>query len=490
MTQQRTLSLPHRRPALSGTALVVLYLAMTAGPALAAAAIGGMHAPTFLPILARAAGIAALAMLLMQFLTSGRFEIVSGRIGLDRTMGFHRLAATAALLMIAAHVALFLFRGAQPSLGRVLSRLAAYLTSPAMTTGVASAGLAVVLIVVARSFRGRGLPYPAWRLGHGAAAVLVAALALHHGVVNARFMADPAGGGAIALLAALALGSLAFVYVVRPIQAFRHGFRVESARRLTATVSELVLAAPAGTGFDFDAGQFAWLTIGRRHTVTDNPFSIASVPGDLPRLRFLIRDAGDMSGAVPGLAPGTPVGVDGPHGSFTLAAAGQGPLLFVAGGIGIAPVLSMIRHLSLDADRRPVRLVAGARTPGDHVVRAELDELGRRLDFAALYLVDEGEDADGPSCERGTCTTGHIAGLMHGLEPAAATAFVCGPPAMMEHAARILLDSGIPLDRIVMERFDFDAGNDEVCKAVRRRFTGVLAAVFALVAAAALVASR
>lgn len=486
MTEQHGQSAPRHKPALSGTALVILYVALTAGPVLSASMIGGMHAPTVLPVLARAAGIAALAMLLMQFLTSGRFETISGRIGLDRTMGFHRLAALAALVMVAAHVLLFLFRGSEPSLDRALARLVAYLTAPGLRTGVVATALAILLVVVARYFRGRGMPYPAWRLGHGLTATLVAALALHHGFANARFMADPLGSGAIMLVAALALGSLAFVYVVRPIQAFRHGFTVETARRLTPTVSELVLTAPAGAGFDFEAGQFAWLTVGRRHTVTDNPFSMASARHDLPRLRFLIRDAGDMSGAVPDLAPGTPVGVDGPHGSFTLAEAGPGPLLLIAGGIGIAPVLSIIRQLSAEGDSRPVRLIAGARSPADHVTRGEIDELGRNLDFKALYLVDE--DGAGPSCEKGTCDTGHVARLMEGLDRAAATAFVCGPPAMMENAAPVLLESGIPLARIVMERFDFDAGHDAVCNSVRRRFAAVLAAVFAIVAATALTA--
>ncbi len=474
------------KPALPGTALVTLYIALTAGPVLAAAWIGGVHAPTVLPVLARAAGIAALAMFLMQFWTSGRFEAISGRIGLDRTMGFHRLAAVAALIMTAAHVVLFLFRGHHFDLDHVTGRFVSYFTDPALVTGVVSAGLALLVVIHARYFRGRGLPYPAWRLSHGVAAVAVAALALHHGLANARFMADPLGGGAIALVAALALGSLAFVYVIRPVQAFRHGFVVDGARRLTPTVSELVLTAPAGQTFDFEAGQFAWLTVGRRHTVTDNPFSIASAPTDLPRLRFLVRDAGDMSGGVSKLSAGTPVGVDGPHGSFTLREAGPGPILLIAGGIGVAPILSIIRELSQQADTRPVRLIAGARTPAGHVVRDEIAAAAADLDFAALYLADE--EGDGPSCERGTCDAGHVARLMENHDIAATTAFVCGPPAMMEHAVRALLGAGVALDRIVMERFDFDAGHDAVCKAVRRRFTGVLATVFVVVAATALAA--
>ncbi|GEO83201.1 MULTISPECIES: ferredoxin reductase family protein [Alphaproteobacteria] len=479
---------PRPRPwALSSGSLAILYITLTAAPVLLASLSGGAHAPTVFPLLARAAGVAALSMFLMQFGTSGRFETISGRIGLDRSMGFHRIAASAALVMLTFHVALFLFRGRTFSLSDIWNRLLLYLTMPSLLTGVIAAALAVILVLSGKYMRGRGLPYPLWRLSHGITAVALAGLGLHHAFTNARFMADGYGSAAVIALAALAFGSLAFIYLLRPRQVFRPGFKVASARALSPTVSELVLETDKPDAFDFNAGQFAWLTIGHRHTVTDNPFSIASAPSDLPRLRFLIRKAGDMTRAIEQLKPGTPVGVDGPHGSFTLTDAGSGPLLLIAGGIGIAPILSLLRELAATNDTRPIRLLAGARSPEDHIVRAEIATLMVGRDFRSITLADQ--NADGMDCESGGCDASHITRLLEGLNPGETTAFVCGPPAMMQTAVALITAAGVPLDRIVMERFDFDAGNDALCRSIRYRFIAVLAAVFAAVTVATLAAS-
>lgn len=477
-----------QRPwAFSGQSLAALYLILTAGPVLLASLSGGLNSPTVYPVLARATGVAALAMFMMQFATSGRFEVISGRIGLDRTMGFHRLAAKGALWMILLHVVFFLFRGRDGSLDVMWQRLVAYMTTPDLRTGIVAAGLAVILVITGKHLRGRIIPYQAWRIGHGLLAVALVALSLQHAFTHARFMADPFGASAILAVALLALSSLFVVYVLRPFQAFRPGFKVESIRSLSPTVAELVLTTKRPERFTFASGQFAWLTIGRRHTVTDNPFSIASSPSDLPRLRFLIRNAGDMTAAVPRLAAGTPVGVDGPHGSFTLDEAGPGPLLLLAGGIGIAPVMSLLGELAAARDTRPVRLIAGARSPQDHVVRGEIPPLMAGLDFSAIFLAER--DGDGTNCETGACSADHVRRALERLDPGETTAFVCGPPPMMESAVEILLEAGVPLSRIVMERFDFDAGSDAVCNAVRQRFIALLATVFASVLTVALIAA-
>jgi len=60
---------------------------------------------------------------------------------------------------------------------------------------------------------------------------------------------------------------------------------------------------------------------------------------------------------------------------------------------------------------------------------------------------------------------------------------------MMESAVAILLQAGIPIERIVMERFDFDAGNDAVCASIRHRFIALMATVFASVLTVALIAA-
>ena len=105
------------------------------------------------------------------------------------------------------------------------------------------------------------------------------------------------------------------------------------------------------------AGQAAALASGRAASAT--PYSIASAPAETARhgaLEFLVKvDGSNRFGAVvEGLEPGTPLRVDGPAGNFTLPdLSGGAPLLFVAGGTGIAPLRSMIRE-ALEARRHRI----------------------------------------------------------------------------------------------------------------------------------------
>lgn len=477
MSMHESRQVPGRK-GLPGWVLALLYVAVSV-LALILAYSSGLHRPQNPYVgLARATGIVAASMLLLQFVTSGRFETISGRIGLDKTMGFHRLAAMAAFAMVLLHVAMSVLRIPHWDVQTLWSRLVLLLTASDMLTATAALVVLAYLVLNARYFRARLAPYPVWRLVHGLLATGMVVLAALHVIEHAHALADPFAFWTMVALCALAALAMLAIYVLRPLSAYAHGFTVQSARRIGPDIAELVLRAPSSGRFAFEAGQFAWLAIGGRHTVTDNPFSIASAPADLPDLRFLVREVGDMTRRVATLAPGTRIAVDGPHGSFVLPPDHKGPVLMIAGGIGIAPVLSHIRQMALSGDTRPVRLIAAARNAASHVARDQIEELGEKLDFKALHLVDEDDGA--PGCEMGRCEPAHIARASAGLDLSRTVALVCGPPAMMHAAVEHLLDAGIGRDRIVMEAFDYDAAGDRVTRSVGRRFLATLAAVFAL----------
>ena len=456
--------------------LVILYILLTFGPAFAASLIGDANAPSYWPLLARVSGIAALAMFLMQFVTSGRYETISGRIGLDRSMSFHRAAAYGAILMTAIHITAFLLRGNPVwSFDVIWDRFVAYLVDPDMLTGVVAVGLALVLMPVAILLRRGPLPYPVWRVLHGLLALAVGGFALHHSIINARYFNDIYGSTAVYLLAAIALIALGTVYLIRPFLAFRQGYRVVSVRDLSPSITELTLDAPPEARFRFAAGQFVWMTVDGHHTITDNPFSIASSPAELPRLRFLIRKAGDMTRKVISLKPGTRIGIDGPHGSFTLAEAGPGPIVLIAGGIGIAPILSLLRDLVAGNDQRPIRVLVTARTPADHVARDEIERMRAGRDIETLYLVKEDLRA---GFELGRCEHDRIERLLAGIDRTKATAFVCGSPRIMDTAVANLIAAGLKPNQMVMERFDYDSAHDVISTALRWKFVALLAAIF------------
>jgi predicted ferric reductase len=332
--------------------------------------------------------------------------------------------------------------------------------------------------------RGRGLRYEVWRLGHGIAAVAAVGLTADHAWRLGTYVREPTVAPAFLALAASAAAVLVLVYAVRPVSTRRASFSVERVTRLSADIVELVLRAGTLGSFRFKAGQFVWLTFGRRHTVTDNPFSIASAPDELPVLRFLIREVGDTTCSLVGLRAGTPVAVDGPHGNFVEEGREAGALVFVAGGIGLTPVLGILRSLQGRADRRPIRLLVAGRTLNDLVALEELAGMQRQLDLQVIVLV-ENPPVHG-LVEHGRPSEAHLARLLDGIDRKSVAAFVCGPPAMMDLISAALLSQGLHTNQIAMERFDYDTAHDPVSRTIARRLWHLLALVGLCVAAFAI----
>jgi predicted ferric reductase len=465
---------------LSGAALAFVYVVACTGATVIASALG-MLPMNFGGALASASGITAIAMLLAQFVTSGRFESVSRRIGLDRTMGFHRVAAVGLILMVVLHVMALAARNTLDPV-EILNRLSRLFQAPSARTGVVAFVILMLLVIWARSGRSSLTRYEIWRGAHGIGAIAAAGLAIHHfWRLGSIREASPLQLW-LAGLVLIAAAAISIIYVLRPVTGYRTGATVDFVRRLNSNVIELGLRLPATTGFSFRAGQFAWLAFCGRHTLTDNPFSIASAPGELPLLRFLIREAGDTTKSLHALPQGTRVAIDGPHGSMVLGDH-SGPVLLMAGGIGLAPILSIFRDLMASGGKRDVRLLAAAKTPSDHVTCEEISKQVREGRCSAIFLTERDNTA---GFEAGTISAAHIERLLDGLDAAQVKGFLCGPPAMMDASVPMLLKAGILPVNLAMERFDYDAAGDPVYAGVRRRQMAAVAAAFAVTCGAAL----
>lgn len=397
-------------------------------------------------------GLAATALMLLQFAHSGRLETFSGRIGIDRTMRLHRSAALALLAMALLHPVAFVAPLVLTAPERALAALARMLAAPRMREGVIA--LALLLAVVALSLaRGRlRLAYQRWRALHAALGLAAAAFAVAHALrvglysEAASLRAFWLGGLA---LAALALG---WTWIVKPMRIARAGWRVASVAPLGPDYWEVTLARP-GPPLAFAAGQFAWLAFGRRAPWDDNPFSIASAPGGA-RLSFVIREAGDLTRRIGALPLGTPVRVDAPHGAFVRDPRDRRAVLLVAGGAGIAPILSLWRDLAARPETGAVRLVYGAWTAERLLYRDALAHTAAETGFGLFLRVDEGPLVPGAS--RGILDEVILREALAGLDPGATVAFVCGPTPMMLAVAATLERLGLPPGAIRYERFDYD----------------------------------
>lgn len=200
-----------------------------------------------------------------------------------------------------------------------------------------------------------------------------------------------------------------------------------------------------GIPFPYRAGQAASLAAG---SAEPTPYSIASAPHETARhgwLEFLVKvDGSSRFGAiVETLQPGAPIRVQGPAGNFVLPELSDDvPLVFIAGGTGIAPMRSMIFEALYQGHHGARSLVYSARTPREFAYLEELRGLAEKGQLAlTLTLTGEVEEW---AHARGRARAEHFSEL---VSPGA-MAFVCGPPAMVADLPPALVALGLPRDRV------------------------------------------
>src|SRR5690606_12008468 len=122
----------------------------------------------------------------------------------------------------------------------------------------------------------------------------------------------------------------------------------------------------------------------------EHPFSIASAPG-LPagRVEFTIKELGDFTRTVGNLERDATAWVDAPYGAFSIDRLPAEGYVFLAGGIGIAPIMSMLRALVARGDRRSHILLYACRTWERLTFREELEAMAETLDLRLVFVLEE-----------------------------------------------------------------------------------------------------
>lgn len=199
---------------------------------------------------------------------------------------------------------------------------------------------------------------------------------------------------------------------------------------------------------EFSAGQYVQLQFTPEHV---RPYSMAGLTADAS-FEFHIRlvPDGRVTGHIANtLKPGDAVKVSGPLGSAYLRRKHQGPMLCVAGGTGLAPILSILRSAVTEGMRNPIHLYFGVRSPRDVYGLAWLEQLQR--EHAALkvhVVVASGDDLAVHRCGLVTQAIEEDLGDLAGWR-----AYLCGSPPMVEAATRVARQKGIAADHIHADAF-------------------------------------
>ncbi len=425
-----------------------LFLAALIGPLVASWVLLDSVFTSPAEEVATTTGLLALSALLLALVMPARLRSLVATLGIEKILRGHRLLALTALGLVLAHVVLVLLTDP-----RGLSVLDLRDTTPAAWAGTLSTLALVLGVALGLRRRKRRPRYEGWRLVHIALATAVVVTAFLH-VWWLDNLVDHAVFGVwflVLAVATLLIASRRWIWL--PWRAHRRSYVLEEVRPEAGDAVTLVMHAHGHDGRPFAAGQFAWLKIGSSSFVfEEHPFTISSTAEQPHRKSFTIKALGDFSELLRGLRPGRRVFLDGPYGGFTMDGLDRSEgFVLIAGGVGITPMLSMLRTLSDRGDRRHHHLLVGARTVDELMLRAEIDQLRDELDLAVTEVIEVPPD-DWPG-ETGRIDTELLERCLprhyrhHDY-------FLCGPPPMVIAVGRQLRDRGIPTRRIHTEQFD------------------------------------
>ena len=228
---------------------------------------------------------------------------------------------------------------------------------------------------------------------------------------------------------------------------------------LTHDIRRLVLQLVEPKEMAFLPGQYVDITI--PGTSAHRSFSMANTPATDDRIEFFIKcyPGGHFSGLLEeGLEVGTPLDVKGPYGTFVLRDS-TARLVFVGGGAGMAPIVSLLTAMAEQGVDRPATYYYGARTESDLFFAAELAALGERLPNLTFVPALSHDPPD----SGWTGETGFVTDVLdrHEGDLSDADLYLCGPPPMIDAAMALLVSKGADEKRIFFDKFTTTAGADE-----------------------------
>jgi 3-phenylpropionate/trans-cinnamate dioxygenase ferredoxin reductase subunit len=222
-------------------------------------------------------------------------------------------------------------------------------------------------------------------------------------------------------------------------------YKVTSIKKESQNVWTVCLK-PVQNKFSFCPGQFAFVTfLTSRLPKEEHHFTLSSAPTS-EEISFTIKEIGDFTSLIKNLKVGDKALVDGPYGIFTNYNL-EGPFLFIAGGIGITPVISMLR--SMKDKNENTLLIYAAKALDEIPFHSELEKL-RSSKWFKIWLCFSEKAPQGKYVFQGHIDK-NILKKVANLRKR--KIFLVGPEPMMNSVQKDLLDLGVEKENIFSERF-------------------------------------
>lgn len=382
-----------------------------------------------------------------------RIPALEHGVGSDRLARWHSMGGRYIVCLAVAHALLIIWGYAVTAHTGVISETGTLLTSypDVLMASVALGLLVMVGIVSARAARAR-LRYETWHFLH-LYTYLAIALAFSHQFATGADFVDPTIRWLWSIMY-VAVGALLLWYrVLVPIRNLRrHVMRVVAVTDEGPGVVSIYVDGRNLERLRAEAGQFfRWRFLTRHLWFAANPYSLSAVPR-AGQLRITVKTAGAHSQALRTLTPGTRVLAEGPYGSFTAGRRRRRRVLLIGAGVGITPLRALFE--SIPADPGELTLLYRARTPGDLVLRHELEQIAAARGARLHLLVGARRAArSGFDVPADPLSGEHLQRLVPHLREH--DVYLCGPAELTAALRRTLRAAGVPARHIHFESFTF-----------------------------------
>lgn len=392
-------------------------------------------------------GLAAAVLILIQLPLAGRIKNLDRIFSLPALYRVHRFNAYLVALLVILHpICVFV-----PDDMIMIPFEARYWPEWA---GAALLVFILCQVVVSRWRRVISLPYHWWLRGHRMIGIIVVAVLVVH-VLYVSETFEQSGIPRIAVGIAAGCWGLIWLWIRgQPLFSKKRAYSVKRISEVGASAFSVDLVPNAFPSLPYAPGQFVFIAFESPGLAGEvHPFTLSSTPTRPQSLQITVRADGDWTRHVGVLQEGHRASIHGPFGHFThIGEPKDRKIVMIAGGIGITPMLSMLRYMQDMDDQRPVTLIWSNRSEAFLFHRLELDQIQKQLPCFKWFPVfsrEQGSFGRFGRLDRG------VLGPILADAGNDATAFICGPPVMIRDVSATLRQMGFASTSIKTELFGF-----------------------------------
>jgi predicted ferric reductase len=395
-------------------------------------------------------GFLTMSLLGLQTIPTSRLKFITRYFAMEKLYSVHHKLSILTFVLAIVHPVLLFINN--PETLRLLN----FATAPWRARAAVLSLLTMFVLIITSVWRETiFMKYDIWRWVHDVMAFAAVGLGLFHMFRVNYYMSLTYQRVLWLVLTVIWVAVILYMRVARPIIMIKKPYVVDHVKEELGQCWSLYVRPDGHKGFRFQAGQFAWISVESPFIFRENPFSFSSSANrDDDLIGFTIKELGDFTSTIKDLKPGDRVYVDGPYGTFSLDEHYDKRLVLIAGGIGSAPVLSILRTMRDRCREYPVIFFYGNPTWDTIIFRDELAELEKEMDCLTVVHVLERppEDWDG---DKGFISAKILARhLPEDYKQWEYIFFLCGPMPMLNAVESALENLDVANTHIFSEKYE------------------------------------